>query len=394
MNNKNSKIYLIDALRTPIGKLNGILSNQRPDDMAASVITSILQTNKLPSTIIDQVLLGCANQAGEDNRNIARMASLLAKLPFSTTAVTLNSLCSSGLEAIVSGARTIWTGENECVLAGGVESMSRSPLVKNKITGEQVDSMIGWRFINPAIDATCPPLSMPQTAELVAQKYNIDKQQQDQYAHDSRLRYEKALTEQTWATEIIPTQDLKNKVWQRDEQHRLLSLNLLSKLPKLVPDGNYITAGNAARVGDGAAMVLLASEKIVQQYQLKPIAIISNWAIAACDPSEMSFGASIATQKLLEKIDLDAKSIDSFEINESFALQPLLFLKKINISPQKLNRNGGCISMGNPIGMGAARLVVSLAHQIKRDPAIKRGIAATGAGLGMGGAILLESCYE
>lgn len=394
LNNKNSKIYLIDALRTPIGKLNGALSHQRPDDMAAAVIGSILERNNLSKEKVNQVLLGCANQAGEDNRNIARMSSILAGLPFSTTAVTLNTLCSSGLEAIISGARTILTGENDLVIAGGVESMSRSPLVQSKVTTEQVDSMIGWRFVNQNINQYCPPLSMPQTAEIVAQKYAISKREQDQYAHESRLRYEAATQKDTWLAEIVPVKDLKEKIWLRDEQHRLLSLDLLAKLPKLVPNGAYITAGNSARVGDGAAVLLLASEEFVNENQIQPIAVIQDWAIAACNPTDMSLGASVATQKLLEKAVLDINTIDSFEINESFALQPLLFLQKFGINPDKLNRNGGSISMGNPIGMGAARLVVSLAHQLKKNTALRLGIAATGAGLGLGAAILLESCYE
>lgn len=394
LNNKNTKIYLIDALRTPIGKLNGILSHQRPDDMVASVMTAILEQNQLSKEQVDQVLLGCANQAGEDNRNIARMASILAGLPFSTTAITLNTLCSSGLEAIISGARTILTGENDLVIAGGVESMSRSPLVQRKTSTEQVDSMIGWRFVNSAINNYCPPLSMPQTAEIVAKEYGISKKYQDYYAYESRQRYENAIHEGLWQSEIIPTTDLKAKIWDRDEQHRLLSLDLLSKLPKLVPNGAYITAGNSARVGDGAAVLLLASEKFIKENQIQPVAVVQQWAVAACDPTSMSLGAGIATEKLIKKAAVDIDAIDSFEISESFALQPLLFLQKFGVAPSKVNRNGGSISMGNPIGMGAARLVVSLVHQFKKNTALKSGIAATGAGLGLGSAILLESCYE
>ncbi len=392
MTNKNNKIYVLAACRTPIGKLYGSLSGIRPDDLTALVITDLLQQSKVDASQIDHVMLGCANQAGEDNRNIARQASILAGLPMSTNAVTFNSLCASGMEAIISAARTIYTNENDVVIAGGVESMSRSPWVVNRTNGDRYDSTIGWRFVNPKMAAICPTLSMPETAELLSDKMNITKAAQDKYAYESRQKYQAALAANIWQEEVVPVVT-ERKICTKDEQHRLLSLELLSKLPTLVPDGQYITAGNAARVGDGAALVVLASADFVAKHQLSPIAVLKNWAVGSCHPSDMGLAAAVAAQKLLTKSKLTIDEINRLEINESFAVQTLACQQQLGANPALTNVQGGALSMGNPIGMGAARLVVSLAHQLKRMPNLQYGLAATSAGLGIGNAILLESCY-
>lgn len=390
MNNKNRTIYIIDALRSPVGKLYGALSHIRPDDLAALIIQELLEKNNLDKKTVDGIILGCANQAGEDNRNVARMASLLAGLPYSTTATTINSLCSSGMEAILSGIKNIALGEGDFYLAGGVESMSRSPFVTSSIDETTVNSLIGWRFINPNIHKACPPLSMPETAELLAQKYQIGRTLQDEYAYNSRLKYQEAIEKSIWSDEILSIKDRKNKLWQTDEQHRVLSLDLLTKLPKLVEHGHCISSGNAARLGDGIALVALASESYVLQHNLRPLARIKTWASAACHPSDMSLSAVVAAQKAMQKTNLKTQHLDWVEMSESFAVQALVCIQELNLDPDKVNPYGGALTIGNPISVSAARLVVALAKELGRNPALKHGLATACAGLGTGSALILE----
>ena len=391
MNNKNQTIYIIDALRTPIGKLHGAFSHIRPDDLASLVINALTQKNTFNKKEIDGIILGCANQAGEDNRNIARRVSLLAELPYTATATTINSLCSSGMEAILSAIKNIALGDGHLYLAGGVESMSRSPMITSKIDQKTVDSLIGWRFVNPKMPSVCPPFSMAQTAELLAKNYAIPRIAQDTYAYQSRQKYQVALEKAIWDAEILPIEDQKKKLWRSDEQHRLLSLDLLTKLPKLVANGNYISAGNAARIGDGAALVALASEKYIQEHNIKPIAKIKSWASASCHPSEMSLSAVVATQKALNKVSLQTQDLDWVEMSESFAVQTLACIEALQLNPQKVNPNGGALTIGNPIAVSSARLVVTLAKEMERNKTIKNGLATTCAGLGTGAALILES---
>lgn len=391
MNNKNQTIYIIDALRTPIGKLHGALSHIRPDDLATMLINGLAQKNKLNKKEIDGIILGCANQAGEDNRNVARMASLLAGLPYTATATTINSLCSSGMEAILSAIKNIALGDGDLYLAGGVESMSRSPIITSKIDQTKVDSLIGWRFINPQIHLACPPLSMAETAELLAKNYSISRKEQDAYAYNSRQKYQAALENAIWDAEILPIEDQKKKLWRSDEQHRLLSLDLLTKLPKFVSNGKYISAGNAARIGDGAALVAVASESYIKKHNIRPIAKIKAWASASCHPSEMSLSAVVASQKALTKAALRTQDLDWVEMSESFAVQTLACIQALQINPKKVNPNGGALTIGNPIAVSSARLVVALAKEMERNKSIKNGLATTCAGLGTGAALILES---
>ena len=391
MNNKNQTIYIIDALRTPIGKLHGALSHIRPDDLVTMVINGLASKNTIHKKEIDGIILGCANQAGEDNRNIARMTSLLAELPYASTATTINSLCSSGMEAILSAVKNIALGDGDLYLAGGVESMSRSPLITSKTDQETVDSLIGWRFVNSKIHEVCPPLSMAETAELLAGKYSISRKAQDAYAYQSRQKYQVALEKAIWNAEILPIQDQKKKLWLTDEQHRLLSLDLLTKLPKLVRNGHHISAGNAARIGDGAALVALASEKYIKKHNIRPIAKVKSWASASCHPNEMSLSAVVATQKALDKVALQAQDLDWIEISESFAVQTLACIEALQLDPEKVNPNGGALTMGNPIAVSSARLVVALAKEMERNKTIKNGLATTCAGLVTGAALVLES---
>ncbi|MGH1338913.1 MAG: thiolase family protein [Aureispira sp.] len=387
MNNKKQAIYLVEASRSPIGKLNGALANWRPDDLAAQVLQDLLKKAALTAEVVDGIILGCANQAGEDNRNIARMVALLSDLPYESTALTINSLCSSSLEAVFSGLRQIALGEGDCYIVGGVESMSRSPWVTSKVDQSKVDSLIGWRFVNPRLAPL--QLSMAETAELLATEHQISRAEQDTYAQNSRQRYQNALEKNIWKQEMaILGQPLHLE--QKDEQHRVLSEALLAKMPPIIKGGQYITAGNAARVGDGAALVLLASEHFVQQHQLRPLAKINHWASAACHPSRMSYAAVAASKKLLKRAQLRPQSLDWVEYSESFALQVLLGIKELGLSPTIVNPNGGALSMGNPIAVGAIRTVVSLAKQMKRSPNLSYGLATTAGGLGTGAALLLE----
>lgn len=390
MNNKNQEIYIIDALRSPMGKLYGVLSHLRPDDLAATAIEQLISNNKLAKESIDGLFLGCANQAGEDNRNIARMAALLAALPHSTSTMTLNSLCTSGLDAILSAARSIALGEGDVYIAGGVESMSRSPFVKSRTDDSTADSTIGWRFINPKMELFCPTYSMPETAELLAEKFKISRSQQDLYAYNCRQKYQQALDKNIWIEEIMPVLNSKNQAHYSDEQHRLLSLELLSKLPCLVPDGQFISSGNTAKVGDGVALVLLASQQFVLKHKIQPLAKIKSWAVAACHPSEMSLSAVAASQKLFQKEGLKASHFDWIELSEAFAVQAIVCSQQLDFDPKKVNPNGGALTIGNPIAVGSARLVVSLAKEMGRNKDINLGLATSCAGLGTGSALALE----
>ncbi len=392
MDNNFEEIYIIDALRTPVGKLYGALSHIRPDDMGASLIKALITRTGIEKDTIDSVLIGCANQAGEDNRNLARMASLLSSLPYETTAITYNSLCSSGMEAIFAASRNIALGESHLVLCGGIENMSRAPYIESRDGLQKEDSTIGWRFINPNISIACPPLSMPETAEILAKKYSIPKALQDNYALKSRQAYENAKLKGIWRDEVLTIIDTKGNPFYSDEQHRILSLDVLSKLPKLVEDGDCITVGNSAKIGDGGALIALASGKYVHDNNITPIAKIKGWASAACHPTDMGQSDAIAIQKLINKYNLSISNMDYFELSESFAVQLLATAQELGIPQDKINQNGGAIAIGNPIAMGSARLVVSLTHQLKRNPLIKNGIAASCAGLGMGAAIWLENC--
>ncbi|MCH2021327.1 MAG: acetyl-CoA C-acyltransferase [Saprospiraceae bacterium] len=390
MNNKNRSIYIIDALRTPIGKLYGGLSHIRPDDLAALLIQEITKNNKLIKSSIDAVLLGCSNQAGEDNRNVARMSSILAGLPYNTNAITYNSLCTSGIDAILGAIRRLALGEGDLYLAGGVESMSRSPLITSKIDKSTEDSLIGWRFVNPKINSVFAPLSMPETAELLANQYQVNRQLQDDYAYQSRIKYQKALERKIWSEEIIPIENNRGQLLKKDEQHRILPMNLLQKLPKLVKSGNCISSGNAARIGDGAAILALASEQYLLKNQIKPLAKIHAWATGACHPNNMSLSAVTAGKKALDKAGLKPNELDWIEMSESFAVQAIVCTRELNLDPKKVNPNGGALTIGNPISVNSARMVVSLVRTMSRNASIKKGMITSCAGLGTGSALILE----
>ena len=389
---KHTPIYVLHALRTPIGKLQGGLAHWRPDDLAAALIQALLRQAKVAPEHLDGILLGCANQAGEDNRNVARMASILSELPNTCTALTFNSLCSSGLESILAGIRRIALGEGDCYVAGGVESMSRAPWVRSRTTDEEVDSTIGWRFIHPQLPDACPPLSMSETAERVAQQHGIGRDALDAYAYESRQRYQAALDLDQWAPELLPLARAKGGApLQRDEAHRLLRPAVLAKMPPLVAGGQHITAGNAARVGDGAAVVLLASAAYVERHGLTPMAQVLDWQSAAWDPVQMSYSAVVAAQRLLARHQILSQEWGIIHWSESFALQPLLGQQVLGLPAERINPKGGALSIGNPIAVGAARDVVSLVHQLPHLSTAQYGLSVTAGGLGTSAALLLKS---
>lgn len=377
-------VYIVDALRTPIGKLQGKLASYRPEDLVRPLINAFSQRHDVMWEDLEEVILGCANQAGEDNRNLARRVALLADFPPHVAGVTVNRLCASGTDAIIQAARMIALQEADFCLAGGVESMSRSPWVTHRYTEERVDSTIGWRFVHPDLSPRYAPLEMSETAEKLAQKLGISRTAQDAYAWQSRARYAEAAAAGLWAPEIVPLPPLSS-----DEQVRQLAPHVLAKMKGLVSGGQHVSIGNTARVGDGAALLLLASEAYVARHNLKPLARIEAWATAAVHPDDMGLAPIAATQKLLKRSALSLQNCTHIELSESFAVQTLACIEALQLPTARVNPQGGAIAMGNPTAMGSARLVVSLAHRLARTGGT--GLASTCAGLGLGQSLFLRA---
>jgi 3-oxoadipyl-CoA thiolase len=388
---KTEAVYIIAAHRTPIGKLYGALSGIRPDNLISGLIADVLSKyDYLDKVELDAIFLGCGNQAGDDNRNIARMAGLLNGLPHYVFASTVNSLCTSGMDAFMQAARLIMCGEAEFCLAGGVESMSRSPMVESRIDGEKADSTVGWRFVNPKISDFIPIHSMPETAEFLSKKYNIGREQQDIYAFESRNRYENARVSGFFDFEIMAI-DCPEGVLKKDEQHRLLSIEMMSQLPSLAREGEFVTLGNSARLGDGAAVLALASDAYIKRHNIKPLVRLHSMAISGEHPDLMGISGANALKKTIAKSGIKKESIGHFELSEAFAVQLLASIEEADLNPLLVNPMGGAISMGNPLGMGAARLLVTLVNNLIKCPEIAYGAAASGAGLGIGTAVIFEN---
>lgn len=392
--------YVIDALRTPIGKYGGSLSSVRPDDLLAHVIRAILDRNpKVDPGAIEDVIAGDANQAGEDNRNVARMAALLAGLPVSVPGNTVNRLCASGLQAIMDAARAIICGEGGIYLAGGVESMTRAPFVTLKSSGpwsrnaETADTTIGWRFPNKKLTDLYYPFNMGETAENVATQWNITREEQDRFAFDSQNKYQLALEANKWADEIAPVMILGGKQEQIffsvDEHPRLSSLEKLSTLRPAFNKNGTVTAGNSSGINDGASVLILASEEAVIKYNLKPIAKIVSMAVAGVDPSIMGIGPVPASKKALERAGIKAADLDLIELNEAFASQSIACMRDLELDPEKVNVNGGSIAIGHPLGASGARISTTLLHEMKRRGS-KYGLATMCVGVGQGAAIIYE----
>jgi 3-oxoadipyl-CoA thiolase len=395
--------YLCDAVRTPIGRYGGILRAVRADDLGALPLKALLERNPgLDPAAIEEVFYGCANQAGEDNRNVARMSLLLAGLPASVPGVTLNRLCASGLEAVGQAARAIHTGEMELAIAGGVESMTRAPFVSGKADraygrGQQLeDTTMGWRFVNPALDARYGTESMPQTGDNVAADCGVSRADQDAFALRSQQRAAAAQASGFFAEEIIPVsvpgaRRGQTELVDTDEHPRAdTTAEALARLKPLLPGGT-VTAGNASGINDGAAALVIAGEEAIQRFGLRPRARILGMASAGVEPRVMGIGPVAATQKLMARLGLQIGDFDAIELNEAFASQSLAVMRALGLpddAPQ-VNPNGGAIALGHPLGMSGARLALTLVHQLEMSGG-KRGLATLCVGVGMGLALAVE----
>ena len=394
--------YICDAVRTPIGRYGGALSSVRADDLAAIPIKALIDRNPdVDWGELDDVILGCANQAGEDNRNLARMAGLLAGLPDSSGGVTLNRLCGSGLDAVAMAARSIRGGEADLIIAGGSESMSRAPFVMPKAmsafdrNAEIYDTTIGWRFVNPKMRDQYGDDTMPSTAENVAQDYQISREDQDAFAQRSQERTAKAQSIGRFATEIVPVAIPQRKgdpiVVDQDEHPRLTSLDALAKLKPIVRKDGTVTAGNASGVNDGAAALIVASEEAAKRNGLTPRARILGGAVAGVPPRIMGIGPAPASEKLLKRLGIALDELDVIELNEAFAAQGLAVLRQLGIpddAPQ-VNPNGGAIALGHPLGMSGARLALTATEELQRNGG-RYALATMCIGVGQGIALALE----
>lgn len=395
-------VFVIDAQRTPIGRYGGALSSVRPDDLLALSIKALLKRNPaVPAEVIEDVIAGAANQSGEDNRNVARMALLLAGLPVSIPGVTVNRLCASGLQAIMDGARAIANGDGEVVISCGVESMSRAPFVMAKPTeafsrkAEIYDTTLGWRFINQRLADLYYPYGMGETAENVARQWNISREDQDRFAWASQQKYAEALAAGKWTSEIIPVQVEAVKgsvqVVDTDEHPRLSSLEKLALLKPAFAKEGTVTAGNSSGINDGSAAVLLAGEEAVKKYGLRPLARIVSMAVAGVDPAIMGIGPVPATRKALAKAGIDIRDIGLVELNEAFASQSLACIHELGLDPAIVNVNGGAIALGHPLGCSGVRISTTLLHEMAKRK-VRYGLATMCIGVGQGAAVIYELC--
>ncbi len=394
--------YICAGVRTPIGRYGGALATLRPDDMAGHVIRALMErVPGIAPDAVDDVILGCANQAGEDNRNVARMAALLAGLPDTVPGVTVNRLCGSGLDAVGMAARAIGMGEADVVIAGGVESMSRAPFVMGKATSafsrtaEIFDTTIGWRFVNPVLKAQYGIDSMPETAENVAADFGIARADQDAFALRSQQRALQAQKSGRFEQEIVPVSLPQRKgeplVVSADEHPRETTLEKLAALSTPFRQNGAVTAGNSSGVNDGAAALLIASKAAVQRYGLRPLARVSGMAVAGVPPRIMGIGPVPATRKVLERLGLSIADLDVIELNEAFAAQGLAVLRQLNIADDdpRVNPNGGAIALGHPLGMSGARLVLTAALELQNRQA-RRALCTMCIGVGQGIAMVIE----
>ncbi|MBI3111731.1 MAG: thiolase family protein [Ignavibacteriales bacterium] len=393
---------IVDAIRTPVGKYGGVLKDVRPDNLSGFLLQSLIARTGVDPALLEDVFWGCANQAGEDNRNVARMGVLLAGLPYSVPATTINRLCGSSLEAINQATRAIWSGEYEVAIAGGVESMTRAPYAMPKnVSGQALfgnttayDTALGWRFPNPALEKIIPLESMGETAENVASMYSISREEQDLFALRSHQLAVQAQNEGRWSEEIVPVAIPQKKgdplVINRDEGPRSdTSLEKLSKLQPAFRKGGSVTAGNSSSLNDGAAALLIMSEKKAKELGFTPMARVVATGIAGVDPRCMGIGPVPATEMALKKAGLTIGQIDVMELNEAFAAQALACIRELGIHPDKVNVNGGAIAIGHPLGCSGARIMTSLVHEMKRRKA-RYGVATMCIGVGQGITTLVE----
>ncbi|ASS86194.1 beta-ketoadipyl CoA thiolase [Geobacillus lituanicus] len=401
----NREVVIVDAVRTPIGRYKGALKDVRPDDLAAVVIRALIERNPgLPVEQIDDVVFGNANQAGEDNRNVARMAALLAGLPIEVAGVTVNRLCGSGLDAVNYAARAILAGEADIMIAGGVESMTRAPFVMPKPASdfprgniEMYDTTIGWRFINPKMHEMYGTDSMPQTAENVAKRFGVTREAQDEFAYESQMKAKQAIETNRFADELVPVvyHDRKGNrvVVDKDEHPRPdTTLEKLAKLPPLFENGT-VTAGNSSGINDGAAALLLMSAEKAKELGLKPLAAYVTSSVAGVEPAVMGIGPVFATRKALRRAGLSLDDIGLVELNEAFASQALECIRQLELDRSKVNVNGGAIALGHPLGASGARILTTLIYEMRKR-GIAYGLATMCIGVGQGIATIVKNADE
>jgi 3-oxoadipyl-CoA thiolase len=399
------EVVIVDAVRTPFGRYKGALKTIRPDDLGAMVIKALIERNpELNPHEIEEVIMGNANQAGEDNRNVARMSALLAGLPIQVAATTINRLCGSGLDAVNYAARAIIAGEGDIFIAGGTESMTRAPFVMAKPKDdfprgnmEMFDTTIGWRFTNPKLKEMFGVDSMPETAENVAKKYRISREAQDQFAYESQQKAANAITNHFFSDEIIPVvyQDRKgNMVTVDQDEHPRpdTTLEKLAKLKPIFPNGT-VTAGNASGVNDGASALLLMSAEKAKQLNIKPLAKYVISAVSGVEPSCMGIGPIESTKKALHRAKLTVNDLDLIELNEAFASQSLACIQELGLQQTKVNVNGGAIAYGHPLGASGARILTTLIYEMKRRDA-RYGLATMCVGVGQGISTIIEGCFN
>ncbi|MFC7391730.1 thiolase family protein [Scopulibacillus cellulosilyticus] len=396
------EVVIVDAVRTPIGRYRGALKSVRPDDLAAIVIKALIERQpKLPPQDIEEVIFGNANGAGEENRNVARMAALLADLPVHVSGSTVNRLCGSGLDAVNTAARAIMVGDGDIYIAGGTESMTRAPFVMAKPEAdfprgnqELFDTTIGWRFINHKLEEKFGTDSMPQTAENVAKRFGITREEQDEFAYTSQMRTKKAMESNRFAEELVPVTiyDRKGQPTTIDQDEHPRPNTTIEKLSQLKPifQEGTITAGNASGINDGAAAVLLMSARKAEQLGIKPMARFVSCGTAGLEPAIMGLGPIEASRKALMRAGLNVNDIDLVELNEAFASQSLECMKQLELNPERVNVNGGAIALGHPLGASGARILTTLLHEMKKRKS-KRGLATMCIGVGQGIATVVEN---
>ncbi len=395
--------YIVDAVRTPIGRYGGSLSSIRPDDMLAIVLKALIARNpSLDLAAVEEVIAGAANQAGEDNRNVARMAALLAGMPTSVAGVTVNRLCASGLQALIDAGRGIRLGEGGVYIAGGEESMTRAPFVQAKSDSawgrlpEMVDTTFGWRFTNPALSKLYHPYTMGETAENLADKYKISREEQDQFAFDTQMKYKAAHEAGLFKDEIVPVMLPQRKgdpiAFAADEHPRAeTTLEGLAKLKPAFREGGTVTAGNSSGINDGSAALLLCDEDALKKYNLTPMARIVSNAVAGVEPAIMGIGPVPATLKALQRGGLKISDIGLVELNEAFAAQSIPCIRDLGLDPSIVNVNGGAIALGHPLGCSGARIMTTLLHEMRRR-GVRYGLASMCIGVGQGASMIVERC--
>ena len=396
--------WIVAALRTPFGRYGGALASVRPDDLAATVIRALVDRTGIDPAAIEDVILGCANQAGEDNRNVARMALLLAGLPIEVAGLTVNRLCGSGLQAVNSAAHAIAVGDGDVFIAGGVESMSRAPFVMLKPeaafergTRELVDTTLGWRFVNPALAARHHPFSMGETGENVAEQLGVSREDQDAFALASQRNAAAAIAEGRYDGQIVPVVVPQKKgdpiVVERDEHPRETSMEALAKLRPAFREGGTVTAGNSSGINDGAAAALVVEAGRARAMGLRPMARVVATAVAGVDPAVMGLGPIPATRKALERAGIGVADLDLVELNEAFASQSVACVRELGIDPAKVNVDGGAIALGHPLGASGRRLLTTLVHGLRRTGG-RYGLASMCIGVGQGIATIVERIDE